>query len=146
PGDARLHQPAPPLAARRRARRGLRGRGLHAAAQAGGVRPLPGRARVPRSHAAGPHAGRSGGPGGPLTPGCEGIAAGVRATLTACLEGRELSVPEALGLTAVEGPELAALCAAADRLRRQQAGEAVSYVINRNINFTNVCVKACRFC
>src|SRR5260370_37045706 len=34
----------------------------------------------------------------------------------------------------------------ADRLRQEQAGDIVSYVVNRNINFTNVCVKACRFC
>jgi FO synthase subunit 2 len=36
--------------------------------------------------------------------------------------------------------------ATADELRRRQAGDTVSYVVNRNINFTNVCVKACRFC
>ncbi len=44
------------------------------------------------------------------------------------------------------GSDLAALCATADALRREQAGDVVTYVVNRNINFTNVCVKACTFC
>jgi FO synthase subunit 2 len=38
------------------------------------------------------------------------------------------------------------ICAIADARRREQAGEAVGYVVNRNINFTNVCVKNCKFC
>jgi FO synthase subunit 2 len=38
------------------------------------------------------------------------------------------------------------LCLAADQLRREQVGDVVTYVVNRNINFTNVCVKTCQFC
>ena len=44
------------------------------------------------------------------------------------------------------GGDLETLRQAADTLRRDLAGDTVTYVVNRNINFTNVCVKACRFC
>jgi FO synthase subunit 2 len=70
----------------------------------------------------------------------------VRAILDACLEGRELGVADAVRLCAVEGDDLEALRLTADILRREQAGDVVAYVVNRNINFTNVCVKACTFC
>jgi FO synthase len=75
-----------------------------------------------------------------------GVDGEVRRILEACLAGQELSVADALPLCRVNGRALAALLAVADELRRQQAGDEVSYVVNRNINFTNVCVKACRFC
>jgi 7,8-didemethyl-8-hydroxy-5-deazariboflavin synthase CofH subunit len=71
---------------------------------------------------------------------------GVRRSLEAVLNGAELSVAEAVALCSVSGVDLRALVATADELRREQAGDAVGYVVNRNINFTNVCVKACRFC
>lgn len=70
----------------------------------------------------------------------------LRATLDACLEGHELAWENALALCEVTGRELHALCVTADILRSRQAGPTVTYVINRNINFTNVCVKACKFC
>jgi FO synthase subunit 2 len=76
----------------------------------------------------------------------DGVDAEVRRILDACLDGNELAVADAIRLCAVAGRELQALCAVADELRRRQVGDEVSYVINRNINFTNVCVKACRFC
>ena len=76
----------------------------------------------------------------------DGIDAGVRAILDRCLDGHEPSVAEALALCGVNGRELLALLAVADELRRRQVGDEVRYVVNRNINFTNVCVKACRFC
>lgn len=69
----------------------------------------------------------------------------VRDVLERCLE-REIAWQEALPLCEAQGPDLEALCRTADRLRAEQAGEVVTFVINRNINFTNVCVKACRFC
>ncbi|HUB42308.1 MAG TPA: bifunctional FO biosynthesis protein CofGH [Streptosporangiaceae bacterium] len=53
---------------------------------------------------------------------------------------------QALALLAADGPELDALAALADELRRQTAGEDVTYVVTRNINFTNVCYTGCRFC
>lgn len=69
-----------------------------------------------------------------------------RALLERCLAGVELSWQDAVSLCSVTGPALHALCAVADALRAEQAGEVVTYVVNRNINFTNACVKACRFC
>lgn len=75
-----------------------------------------------------------------------GVSSDVRDILDRCLDGRDLSVPDAVTLCRVTGQDLHALCAAADELRRRQAGDAVAYVINRNVNFTNVCVKACKFC
>ena len=58
-----------------------------------------------------------------------------------------LSDAHALALmTAAEGPALEAVCALADDLRRDAVGDDVTYVVNRNINFTNVCYTGCRFC
>jgi FO synthase subunit 2 len=62
------------------------------------------------------------------------------------LDGHRPSWREALALAEVTGRELHELCAVADELRARQAGPLVTYVVNRNINFTNVCVKTCRFC
>ncbi|MEK6568831.1 MAG: radical SAM protein, partial [candidate division NC10 bacterium] len=62
------------------------------------------------------------------------------------LEGRELSVEAGLRLTDAQGPDLHALVMVADEMRRRQVGETVTYVVNRNINFTNVCIKHCTFC
>jgi FO synthase subunit 2 len=76
----------------------------------------------------------------------DGIDRDVHKLLERCLEGAEPSAREALPLCHVNGRELHALIAVADELRRQQVGDNVGYVINRNINFTNVCIKACRFC
>ena len=66
--------------------------------------------------------------------------------LEGVLEGRELSVEQGLLLARTQGSELRALVMAADEMRRRQVGEVVTYVVNRNINFTNVCVKHCTFC
>ncbi|MFO7179901.1 MAG: 5-amino-6-(D-ribitylamino)uracil--L-tyrosine 4-hydroxyphenyl transferase CofH [Pseudomonadota bacterium] len=74
------------------------------------------------------------------------VSADLRDVLDRALEGRELSVADGLRLARVTGRELHALLAVADTVRRQQVGDEVGYVINRNVNFTNVCVKACRFC
>jgi 7,8-didemethyl-8-hydroxy-5-deazariboflavin synthase CofH subunit len=76
----------------------------------------------------------------------EGRGGGVNRTLHACLDGRAPSVADLLPLTAAAGAELDELCAVADALRARQAGPLVTYVVNRNINFTNVCVKSCGFC
>src|SRR5262245_17006438 len=75
-----------------------------------------------------------------------GIAPPVRTILEDCLQGRDLTWENGVVLSEVTGPELHALCLCADSLRQRQAGDVVTYVVNRNINFTNVCVKACRFC
>ncbi|MBT2210684.1 MULTISPECIES: bifunctional FO biosynthesis protein CofGH [Actinomadura] len=57
-----------------------------------------------------------------------------------------LSDDEALALLHAEGPELDALTKLADDLRREASGDEVTYVVTRNINFTNVCYTGCRFC
>ncbi|PIE26209.1 MAG: 7,8-didemethyl-8-hydroxy-5-deazariboflavin synthase subunit CofH [Micrococcales bacterium] len=59
----------------------------------------------------------------------------------ACLQDEH-----ALTLMTAEGELLDRLCALADDLRRETVGDVVSYVVNRNINFTNVCYSGCRFC
>lgn len=74
------------------------------------------------------------------------IGGDVRRILGGALEGRELTVDEGIRLTEVSGRELHALTLVADEMRRRQAGDVVTYVVNRNINFTNVCIKHCTFC
>jgi len=70
----------------------------------------------------------------------------VRHILGRALEGSDLTVDEGIRLTEVQGRELHALALVADEMRRRQAGDIVTYVVNRNINFTNVCIKHCTFC
>lgn len=53
---------------------------------------------------------------------------------------------EYLALATAEGPGLEAVVALADALRKEAVGEDVTYVVNRNINFTNICYTGCRFC
>ena len=57
-----------------------------------------------------------------------------------------LTDAEALALITADGADLDKVCALADDVRRDTVGEAVTYVVNRNINFTNVCYTGCRFC
>jgi len=57
-----------------------------------------------------------------------------------------LSDSQYLALATADGPALDALCALADDLRRDAVGDDVTYVVNRNINFTNICYTGCRFC
>jgi FO synthase len=70
----------------------------------------------------------------------------IRGALRKAQAGRAISDGEALALFQAEGPALESLCAVADELRRAAVGDEVTYVINRNINFTNVCYVGCRFC
>ncbi len=57
-----------------------------------------------------------------------------------------LSDSEALALMRADGAALDALCRLADDVRRDVVGDEVTFVVNRNINFTNVCYTGCRFC
>jgi len=57
-----------------------------------------------------------------------------------------LSDEHALTLMTAEGELLREVCRLADDLRRETVGDEVTYVVNRNINFTNVCYVGCRFC
>jgi 7,8-didemethyl-8-hydroxy-5-deazariboflavin synthase CofH subunit len=73
----------------------------------------------------------------------------VRAALEKVLESEDggcLSCEQCLGLAEAEGDDLLGLIVAANELRRQVAGNIVTYVVNRNINFTNVCFVGCKFC
>jgi 7,8-didemethyl-8-hydroxy-5-deazariboflavin synthase CofH subunit len=70
----------------------------------------------------------------------------VRHVLDSALGGDEVSVADAGILAHVTGRDLAAMTLAADELRRRQVGDVVTFVVNRNINFTNVCIKHCGFC
>jgi len=74
---------------------------------------------------------------------CDGAVAAI---LERVLGGGEVDVAGGEHLFTVTGANLRATLAAADHLRRQRSGERVTYVVNRNINFTNVCVKRCGFC
>ncbi len=57
-----------------------------------------------------------------------------------------LSDDDYLALATADGPELDAIAAFADQLRRDTVGDDVTYIVNRNINFTNICYTGCRFC
>jgi FO synthase subunit 2 len=74
------------------------------------------------------------------------VSADVRTILERSLEGHEVTVRDGAVLSEARGTDLHALCLVADELRRRQAGDRVTYVVNRNINFTNVCIKNCKFC
>ena len=66
--------------------------------------------------------------------------------LQRALAGEGLSVGESERLFRAEGRELLELIWAADDVRRQRVGDIVTYVVNRNINHTNICVGSCKFC
>src|SRR5215813_6302658 len=66
--------------------------------------------------------------------------------LDRALAGADITVDEATRLFDADGSDLLATMAAADHLRAMTVGDVITYVVNRNINFTNVCVKACGFC
>ena len=68
------------------------------------------------------------------------------AVLDRALSGEDITVEEAVVLFETEGQEYNALVMTADELRRRTVGDIVTYVVNRNINFTNVCIKRCGFC
>ena len=61
-------------------------------------------------------------------------------------DGSTLSPQQERFLAYAEGEDLLGMLWAADRLRHQLVGDAVTYVVNRNINFTNVCFVGCKFC
>ncbi len=81
------------------------------------------------------------------------VAPRMNRTLRASLEkvlqtqdGGDLSLEESCALANSEGDDLLGLLAAANLLRADLAGNIVTYVVNRNINFTNICFVGCKFC
>ncbi|MFE5120342.1 bifunctional FO biosynthesis protein CofGH [Streptomyces sp. NPDC056669] len=69
-----------------------------------------------------------------------------QALATAADDPTRLTDAEALALLHADGPALDALCQVADEVRKSVAGDDVTYIVTRNINFTNVCYTGCRFC
>src|SRR5206468_737319 len=114
---ARLRQPRGPVAARRGARGHLPRRRLHAP-------------RAPRD----------------LSRALAAASPAVRRILERALDHRELSAEEGEALLAVRDADLLALVRTADTVRAADVGDEVTYVVNRNINFTNVCFVNCQFC
>ena len=80
----------------------------------------------------------------------EGIIGAIKpetaAVLDRALSGKDITSEEAVVLFETEGQEYNAMVMTADELRRRTVGDVVTYVVNRNINFTNVCIKRCGFC
>jgi FO synthase subunit 2 len=66
--------------------------------------------------------------------------------LNQSLDSKNISIEEAVELFHTKGTEMIMTTMVADMLRRTKVGDKVTYVINRNINFTNVCIKRCGFC
>jgi FO synthase len=77
------------------------------------------------------------------------VTPAVRSSVEKILEtqnGNSISVEEAYDLANCEGDDLLGLLAAANLLRAELCGNLVTYVVNRNINFTNICFVGCKFC
>ena len=73
-------------------------------------------------------------------------SSGVRRILDKALSGSEVGEDEGMRLFQARGADLDAVVAVADQLRRQAVGEDVTFAVNRNINFTNICYMGCQFC
>jgi 7,8-didemethyl-8-hydroxy-5-deazariboflavin synthase CofH subunit len=82
----------------------------------------------------------------PPLPALTACSPEARDCLQAAMAGEELTFEQGLQLATAEGDDLVALVAAADHLRSETVGDAITYVVNRNINFTNVCFVGCSFC
>jgi len=74
------------------------------------------------------------------------VSSRVKAALTRCGKGQTLSEDEIVRLLTADGADFQAVVGAADELRRDVCGETVSFVVNRNINYTNICTYSCGFC
>ena len=70
----------------------------------------------------------------------------VAGVLNRALAGADITIDEGSVLFGTSGPEFTAVMMVADELRRRAVGDLTTYVVNRNINFTNVCIKRCGFC
>jgi FO synthase len=75
-----------------------------------------------------------------------GPALRIRAIIKAARAGHALTEADIVRLFGVQGPDLDAVIAAANQLRHESVGDTVTYVVNRNINYTNICLYHCGFC
>ncbi|MFT7405841.1 5-amino-6-(D-ribitylamino)uracil--L-tyrosine 4-hydroxyphenyl transferase CofH [Zhongshania sp.] len=74
------------------------------------------------------------------------ISSDISLLLERALRAEALSENDIVRLFSARGSDFSAVCRAADQLRQQRCGEQVSYVVTRNINYTNVCYFKCQFC
>jgi FO synthase len=81
-----------------------------------------------------------------LVPGEPSAAGPVAEVLAGVRAGEDVGFDEIVTLFRARGPEVAAVAQVADALRREIVGDTVTWVANRNINYTNVCTFKCRFC
>jgi FO synthase len=81
-----------------------------------------------------------------LLPGIARSGGAVAEVLTGARAGQELGEAELVTLFEARGPEVVAIASLADDLRQEAVGDTVTYVVNRNINYTNVCTFRCTFC
>jgi FO synthase len=81
-----------------------------------------------------------------LLPAAPAARGAVKEVLDGVRAHQEPGVEELTTLFGARGPEVAAVAALADELRAEAAGDAVTYVRTRNVNYTNVCTYKCRFC
>ncbi len=81
-----------------------------------------------------------------LRPRRPGSSEAVGQSIARALDGRELSEAQTVTLFEATGRDFDAVIEAADRLRTELVGETVTYVVNRNINYTNICLYHCGFC
>ena len=81
-----------------------------------------------------------------LVPGPSRASGQIREVLDGVMSGQEVGKEEIISLFSARGREVAAVAEVADELRRLAVGEAVTWVANRNINYTNVCTYKCKFC
>jgi FO synthase len=82
----------------------------------------------------------------PAPPSFEATSPAIREILERALDGREISEADGLALFSAQGADLTTLVNTADVVRHRHCGPQVSFVVTRNINFTNVCYMGCRFC
>ena len=66
--------------------------------------------------------------------------------LNDALSEKEIDIKDSVMLFSARGTDHELVCSVADELRKRRVGDIVTYVVNRNINFTNVCIKQCGFC
>jgi len=81
-----------------------------------------------------------------LVPGPSSARGAVREVLDGVMAGQEAGFEEIVTLFGARGPEVAAVAEVADQLRQDAVGDKITWVHNRNINYTNVCTFKCRFC
>ncbi len=70
----------------------------------------------------------------------------IKGILDKALDGERINEEEGLLLLKARGKDLLAIALAANEIRHDRVGDVVTYIVNRNINFTNICIGNCRFC